>query len=154
MVEPDRSMWQVGAELGVVAVMVDGGELAAYRLARMSARLVQGLAGAGGDPGAVWQALAASGTTDFAISRTLTALGRSALLQGHNIEVRGIRRVQALAPIAAPCTLAAALRVLACSARGPGCVDVILAVSLGRDPDGVAVASFELELRLQRRVAA
>jgi len=153
-VESDRSMWQVGAELGAVAVTIDCGELAAYRLARMSARLVQGLAGAGGDPGAVWQALAASCTTDFAISRTLMALGRGALLQGHHIAVRGIRRVQALAPIAAPCTLAAALRVLGCSERGPGCVDVILAVSLGREPEGIAVAAFELELRLQRRVAA
>lgn len=153
MVVLDRSMWQVGAELGVVAVVIDGGALAAYRLTRMSARLVQGLAGAGSDPGAVWQALAASCTTDFALSRTLTALGRSALLQGHHIEVLGIRHVQALAPIVAPCTLRAALRVLGCSEHGPGRVEVILAVSLGRE-DGVVVATFELELRLQRRVAA
>jgi hypothetical protein len=147
-------MWQVGAELGAVAVVIDGGELAAYRLARMSARLVQAIAGAGGDPEAVWSALAASCTTDFAISRTLTTLGRSALLQGHHVEVRGIRRVQMLAPIVAPCTLVATLRVLGCSPREPGAVDVDFAVGLAGEQGGAAVASFELELRLQRRVAA
>jgi hypothetical protein len=153
IVEPDRSMWQVGAELGVVAVAIDGGELAAYRLARMSARLMQGLAGAGGDPEVVWQALAASCTTDYVVSRTLTALGRSALLQGHHIEVRGVSRAQSLTPVVAPCTLAAALRVLGCSEQQPGCLDVRLAVSLGLS-EGTAVVRFELELRLQRRVAA
>ena len=146
-------MWQAGAEYGAVAVTIDGGELAAYRLARMSARLVQGLSGGGGDPEAVWQALAASCTTDFAISRTLTALGRSAPLQGHRIEVRGIHRVQVFGAVEAPCTLAAALRVLGCSeCGGPGCFDVVLAVGLKRDD--VVVAAFELELRLQRRIAA
>src|SRR5690606_22997218 len=130
----------------------DGGELAAYRLARMSARLVQGLSGARGDPEAVWQALAASCTTDFAISRTLTALGRSAPLQGHRVEVRGILRVQVLGVVEAPCTLAARARVLAGSARGPGCFDVTLALTLSRE--GAVVVAFELELRLQRRVAA
>lgn len=147
-------MWRAGAEFGAVVVAIDGGELAAYRLARMSARLVQGLSGAGGDPEAVWQALAASCTTDFAISRTLTALGRSAPLQGHRVEVLGIRRVQVFAAVEAPCTLAAALRVLASSERGPGCFDVTLAVGLTRSADAVAVTAFELELRLQRRVAA
>ncbi len=146
------SMWQAGAEYGAVAVTIEGGELAAYRLARMSARLVQGLSGGGGDPEAVWQALAASSTTDFAISRTLTALGRSAPLQGHHIEVRGVRRVQVLGAVAAPCTLAATARVLGCSERGPGCFDVMLAVGLRQD--GVEVVAFELELRLQRRIAA
>lgn len=137
-------MWQVGAELGAVAVVIDGGALAAYRLARMSARL----------PEVVQQVLAASCTTDFAISRTLTTLGRSALLHGHHVEVRGLGNVRSLAPIVAPCTLQAALRVLGCSARGPGGLDVTLAVSLAGEPDGEAVATFELELRLQRRVAA
>ncbi len=152
--EPEGSMWQAGADLGVVVVAIDGGELAAYRLARMSARLVQGLSGAGGDREAVWQALAASCTTDFAISRTLTALGRGAPLQGHRVEVRGIRRVQVFAAVGAPCALAAALRVLGSSARGSDGLDVTLAVSLTRSADEVAVAAFELELRLQRRVAA
>lgn len=137
-------MWQVGAELGAVTVGIDGAELAAYRLARMSARL----------PEVVREVLAASCMTDFAISRTLTTLGRSALLQGHHIEVRGIGQVQSLAPIVAPCTLRAALRVLGCSPRGPGGMDVTLAVRLGPEPDSAAVATFELELRLQRRVAA
>lgn len=137
-------MWQVGAELGVVAVTIDGGELAAYRLARMSARL----------PEVVRETLAASCTTDFAISRTLMTLGRSALLSGHHVEVRGLGNVQTLTPIVAPCTLSAGLRVLGCSARGPGGLDVTLAVSLAGEPGGAALATFELELRLQRRVAA
>ncbi len=146
------SIWQAGAEHGAVAVTIDAGELAAYRLARMSARLVQGLSGGGGDPEAVWQALAASCTTDFAISRTLTALGRSAPLQGHRIEVRGIRRVQVFGAVEAPCTLSATSRVLGCGERGPGCFDVMLAVGLR--PGDFVVVAFELELRLQRRSAA
>ena len=49
---------------------------------------------------------------------------------------------------------AAALGVLGSSARGSDGLDVTLAVSLTRSADEVAVAAFELELRLQRRVAA
>lgn len=149
--EPEQAMWQEGAEFGAVEVPIDAGELAAYRLARMSARLVQGLSGGAGDPEAVWQALAASCTTDFAISRTLRALGRGAPLQGHRVEVRGIRRVQAFAAVEAPCVLAAGLRVLR-SERGAGGVDVTMVVTLTRG--AAPVAGFELELRLQRHAAA
>jgi len=150
-VEPDQAMWQTGAELGAVAVAIDAGELAAYRLARMSARLVQGLSGGAGDPEAAWQTLAASCTTDFAIARTLRALGRGGPLQGHRVEVRGIRRVQALAAVEAPCVLTAGLRVL-CSERGADGVDVTMVVTLTRG--AAPVASFELELRLRRHAAA
>ena len=62
--------------------------------------------------------------------------------------------MQVFAAVGAPCALAAALRVLGSSARGSDGLDVTLAVSLTRSADEVAVAAFELELRLQRRVAA
>lgn len=147
-------MWQMDAEFGAPDVTMDAGELAAYRLARMSGRLVQGLSGGGSDPEAVWHALAASCPIDFAISRALAALGRTAPLRCHAIDVRAIRRVQAFAPVEAPSSLCVAARVLRCNGRPSGDFDAVIAVTLTRNPDGAAVASFDLELTLARRVAA
>lgn len=147
-------MWRSGAEFGAPEVLIDAGELAAYRLARMSARLVQGLAGAGTDPEAVWHALAASCPIDFAISRALAALGRTAPLREHAIDVRAIGRVQAFAPVEAPCSLCVAATVLRHHPLSGAAFDAALAVALTRNPDGAPVAAFELELRLLRRVAA
>lgn len=147
-------MWALDSEFGAPEVEIDAGELAVYRLARMSARLVQGLTGGGTDPDAVWQALAASCPVDFAISRSLAALGRTAPLRAHAIDVRAIRRVQVFAAIEAPCSLCAAARVLRHHARSDSDFDAALAVTLHRNPDGFVVAGFELELRLRRRAAA
>lgn len=149
-----ESMWRGGAEFGAPEVTIDAGELAAYRLARMSARLVQGLSGGGADPEAVWHTLAASCPIDFAISLALGALGRTAPLRAHAIEVRAIRRVQAFAPVEAPCSLCAEAIVLRHQPLSATTFDAALAVTLTRNPDGAKVASFELELRLQRRIAA
>lgn len=154
MVEADYGAWQAGAEFGAPEVAIDAGELAAYRLARMSTRLVQGLSGGGTDPEAVWHTLAASCPIDFAISRTLVALGRTAPMRVYTIDVRAIRRVQAFAPVEAPCSLCAEARVLSRSDAGPTCFDATLAVLLTRNPEGSRLASFELDLRLHRRAAA
>ncbi len=148
------TIWEAGAEFGAPEVTIDGGELAAYRLARMSARLVQHLQAGSADPETVWHALAASCPIDFAISRTLAALGRTAPLRGRTIDVRAIRQIKAFGPIEAPCSLCAAARVLRHSAGGDGSIDATLMVTLTRNPDGAAVASFELALRLLRRAAA
>ncbi len=148
------TMWVKDAEFGAPEVVIDAGELAAYRLARMSARLVQGLAGGAADPETVWQTLAASCPIDFAISRTLAALGRTAPLRAHAIDVRAIRGVQAFAAVEAPCSLCAAARVLRRQDRSASTFDASLSVTLTRNPDGFPVAAFELELRLHRRVAA
>jgi hypothetical protein len=153
MVGPGTKL-EAGSEFGAPEVWVEAGELAAYRLARMSARLVQGLAGGGGDPGQVWHTLAASCPIDFAISRTLTALGRTGPLRGYAIDVRAIRKIQAFAPVEAPCSLCAAARVLQCTPSGADVAVLSLAVALTRNPDGARVAGFELELRLVRRAAA
>jgi hypothetical protein len=146
--------WEAGAEFGAPEVWVEAGELAAYRLARMSARLVQGLAGGGADPEQVWHTLAASCPIDFAISRTLTALGRTGPLRGYAIDVRAIRKIQAFAPVEAPCSLCAEARVLSHVVAAEDAAVLQLAVLLTRNPDGARVASFELELRLVRRAAA
>lgn len=146
--------WEAGAEFGAPEVWIDAGELAAYRLARMSARLVQGLAGGGGNPEAVWHTLAASCPIDFAISRTLTALGRTGPLRGYAIDVRAIRKIQAYAPVEAPCSLGAEARVLSHAVLAEDVEGLQLAVLLTKNPDGSRVASFELELRLVRRAAA
>lgn len=154
MGEADNPMWRAGAEFGAPEVNIDAGELAAYRLARMSARLVQGLAGGSADPEQVWHALAASCPIDFAISRTLAALGRTAPMRSFTIDVLAIRRIQAYAPVEAPCSLCAEARVLYRSEAGPDAFDSTLAVTLTRNPDGARIAGFELDLRLRRRVAA
>lgn len=148
------NMWAVGAEFGAPEVVIEAGELAAYRLARMSARLVQGLAGGGNNPEQVWHTLAASCPIDFAISRTLTALGRDVPLRDYAIDVRAIRRIEAWAPVEAPCSLGAAARVLASTPIAEDAAVVRLAVVLTRNPDAARVAGFELELRLVRRAAA
>lgn len=146
--------WEVGAEFGAPEVWIEAGELAAYRLARMSARLVQGLAGGGADPERVWHTLAASCPIDFAISRTLAALGQTGPLRGHAIDVRAIRRVEAFAPVEAPSSLCAEARVLRRTPLAEDAAVMVLAVVLTRNPDGARVAGFELELRLGRRAAA
>ncbi len=148
------TMWEAGAEFGAPEVRIEAGELAAYRLARMSARLVQGLSGGGADPERVWQTLAATCPIDFAISRTLAALGRAGPLRGHTLDVRAIRKVQAFAPVEAPCSLCAAARVLGCMPLADDAVVVRLVVTLTRNPDGASIAGFELELRLVQRAVA
>lgn len=146
--------WGVGAEFGAPEVWIEAGELAAYRLARMSARLVQGLSGGGADPERVWLTLAASCPIDFAISRSLAALGRTGPLRGHAIDVRSIRRIEAYAPVEAPCSLCVEATVTSRVALVDDSVVMGLAVLLTRNPDGARLASFELELRVVRRAAA
>lgn len=139
----------MGAELGAADVGIDGGELAAYRLARMSARLVQHLPGAGVDPTSVWHTLAAWCPVDFVIGRTVAALGRTPQLRGLAIDVVAIRGVQAYVALDASCTLTAMARVQRC-ASGPGLDEVGFDVVVLRSPGSAMIVRFGLDLRLRR----
>lgn len=141
--------WTVGAEFGATGVAIDGSELAAYRLARMSARLVQHLPGTGVNPTSVWHTLAAWCPVDFMIGRALTALGRTAPLRGLAIDVRAIRGVQAFVALEASCTLRAAVRVQRSVRLADGTTDATLDVALTRDPESTLIARFALDVRLR-----
>ena len=141
--------WTVGAELGARDVAIDGSELAAYRLARMSARLVQHLPAAGVNPMSVWHTLAAWCPVDFVIGRTLAALGRTPQLQGLAIDVLAIRGVQAFVAIDSSCTLTAMVRVQRAASRGPGMDEVSFDVVVTRSPGGTMITRFGLDVRLR-----
>lgn len=129
----------MGDEFAAADVTIDAAELAAHRLAR--ARLLPR-----------GQAALAACPTDLVVSRAVAALGRAAPLRGFAIDVREVRDVRELAPVAAPCALAVAARVLGCSDVAPGVCDLSLAVTLRRG--GAAALGFALDLRLRRRAAA
>lgn len=141
------SAWNVGAEIGAADVAIDGSELAAYRLARMSARLVQHLPGAGVDPASVWHTLAAWCPVDFVIGRTVAALGRTPPLRGKGIDVLAIRGVQAYVALDTSCTLHATARVQRVAHRGPGTDEIGFDVLVTRN--GATVARFGLDVRLR-----
>jgi hypothetical protein len=141
--------WTVGAELGAKDVAIDGSELAAYRLARMSSRLVQHLPGAGVDPMSVWHTLAAWCPVDFVIGRTVAALGQTPPLRGLAIDVLAIRSVQAFVAIDSSCTLTATARVQRAASRGPGVDEVSFDVVVTRNPGGSMVTRFGLDVRLR-----
>lgn len=139
--------WTVGAEFSAPDVAIDGSELAAYRLARMSARLVQHLPGAGFDPTSVWHTLAAWAPIDFVIGRALTALGQAPQFQGMGLDVRAIRGVQAFVALESSCTLRTAVRVLQCQRLADGALEASLDVTLTYDRGLVARFSVDLRLR-------
>jgi len=141
--------WTVGAEFGAPDVAIDGSELAAYRLARMSSRLVQHLPAAGVDPTSVWHTLAAWCPVDFMIGRTVAALGRTPQLKGLGIDVLGIRGVQAYVALEASCVLHAAARVQRCASPGPGVDEVSFDVAVTRGLGGQVIARFALDVRLR-----
>jgi hypothetical protein len=143
-----RDEWTVGAEFNAPDVEVDGSELAAYRLARMSARLVQHLPpGAGFDPTSVWHTLAAWAPIDFVIGRALTALGQAPQLRGLGFDVRAIRGVQAFVALETSCTLGTAVRVLHSEPARDGSVEASLDVTLSYKRGLVARFSVDLRLR-------
>src|SRR5688572_28659123 len=124
--------WTAGAEFGAPEVAIDGSELAAYRLARMSARLVQHLPGPGVNRTSAWHTLAAWCPVDFVIGRALAALGRTPQLRGLAIDVRAIRGVQAFVALEGSCSLSAAARVMFAARRGDA-IDATIDVTLTRN---------------------
>lgn len=138
----------MGAEIGASDVAIDGSELAAYRLARMSSRLVQHLPGAGVDPTSVWHTLAAWCPIDFVIGRTLAALGRTPQLRGQAIDVVAIRGVQAFVNLDASCVLQATARVQRCGEGEPGVNEVGFEVAV-MQANGRLVTRFGLDVRLR-----
>jgi hypothetical protein len=141
--------WTVGAEFGAADVAIDGSELAAYRLARMSARLVQHLPGTGVNPTSVWHTLAAWCPVDFVIGRAVVALGRTPQLRGLAIDVLAIRGVQAFVALEASCTLCVTAGVQRYVSAGPGSAEASLDVTLTRNPEASLVARFVLDVRLR-----
>lgn len=138
----------MGAEFKAPEVAIDGSELAAYRLARMSARLVQHLPPVGVNPASVWHTLAAWAPIDFVIGRALAALGQTPPLRGLGLDVRAIHRVQAFVALDSSCTLCAAARVLHAVRLG-GTIDAGIEVTLTRNPEATLVARFAVDLRLR-----
>jgi hypothetical protein len=128
--------WTVGAELGAPDVAIDGSELAAYRLARMSSRLVQHLPGAGVDPMSVWHTLAAWCPVDFVIGRTLAALGRTPQLQGAGDRCAGDPRGPGVRGDRLVVHADAEARVQRARAAGRGCDEVSFDVVVTRGPGG------------------